>query len=228
MKFFKDFFLLIYPDICMACGNPLYRHEKCICSLCLHHLPQTDFHLNKDNPVSRMFWGRVNLESATSFLYYNKGGKVQQLIHQLKYKNQKQLGIYMGALYGKILKNSGFFDNLDTVVPVPLHPKKKRQRGYNQSDLIAEGMAGAMKVNVDKNTLFRSISSQTQTKKSRYSRYQNVSTVFNIKNNHLLGGKHILLVDDVITTGSTIESCVNALQQIPGLKVSVASIAVAN
>ncbi len=212
----------------MACGKPLYRHEDCVCSLCLNHLPITNFHLHNDNPVSQLFWGKIQLESAASFLYFNKGGKVQHLIHQLKYKDQKQVGTYIGKMYGKLLKKSIFFNSVDIVMPVPLHPKKQRQRGYNQSDFFATGLAASMEIAVDKTTLYRTKASESQTKKSRYGRFQNVSSIFALRDLEKLKGKHILLVDDVITTGSTIESCVNTLQQIPKIKISVASIAIAN
>jgi len=212
----------------MACGKPLFQYENCVCSICLHHLPQTDFHLYIDNPVARLFWGKVHINSAASFLYFNKGGKVQHLIHQLKYKNQKQVGTFLGALYGTYLKNSQFFNSIDIIVPVPLHPKKQRQRGYNQSDFFAMGLAESMNIFVDKTTLHRTYASESQTKKNRYNRYQNVCSIFGIKDIITLSGKHVLLVDDVITTGSTIESCVSTLQHIPDIKISVASIAIAN
>ncbi len=212
----------------MACGKPLYRHENCICSLCLHHLPTTDFHLNNDNPLSKLFWGKATLESAAAFLYFNKGGKVQHLVHQLKYKDQKHVGTFLGKLYGKILKETPFFKSIDTVIPVPLHPKKQRLRGYNQSDYFAEGLADSMKIIVDKTTLYRTFASESQTKKNRYSRYQNVSSIFALKDNHNLSGKHVLLVDDVITTGSTIEACALTLQKTKNIKISVASIAIAS
>lgn len=228
MSFLYDFFSLIYPNVCMSCGKPLFKHEHCICSLCLHHLPQTNFHLYKDNPVAQLFWGKVNLESASSFLYFNKGGNVQQLIHQLKYKGQQQIGTFLGNLYGFELQKSIYFNTISTVIPVPLHPKKKKLRGYNQSACFALGLSESMNINIDEETLYRTVASETQTKKSRYSRWENVSSIFAIKNKDTLSSKHVLLVDDVITTGSTIEGCITALAQIPEIKISVASIAVAN
>jgi ComF family protein len=228
MSFLSDFFSLVYPEVCMACGKPLFRFENCICSYCLHHLPQTNFHLNSDNPVSRLFWGRVKFAYAASFLFYNKGGKVQQLIHQLKYKDQKQVGFFLGSKYGELLKKADGFSTVDTVIPVPLHPKKQRKRGYNQSDFIAEGISKSMDIKIDNTTLFRAYASDTQTKKSRFNRFQNVSSVFALKDNKKLQGHHILIVDDVITTGSTLESCISILQQTPDIKVSIATLAVAN
>jgi ComF family protein len=228
MSFLSDFFSLIYPNVCMSCGKPLFRFENCICSYCLYHLPQTNFHLNNNNPVSRLFWGRVKFESAASFLYYNKGGKIQHLIHQLKYKDQKQVGFFLGSKYGELLKKADGFNSIDTVIPVPLHPRKQRKRGYNQSDHIADGISNAMEIRTDKTTLFRAFASETQTKKSRYNRFQNVSSVFALKDSKILQGRHVLIVDDVITTGSTIEACITTLQQTHDIKVSIASIAVAN
>jgi len=228
MSFLSDFFSLIYPNVCMSCGKPLLHHENCVCSLCLHHLPITDFHLHKDNPVAQLFWGKVNLSSAAAYLYFNKGGNVQHLIHQLKYKGQKQVGSFLGDLYGALLKKSQFFNTIDTVIPVPLHPKKQKLRGYNQSGYFAMGLSKSMNVLLDESTLYRTVASETQTKKSRYNRWENVSTIFAIKDSDTLAGKHVLLVDDVITTGSTIEACVNALSKTPEIKISVASIATAS
>lgn len=228
MLLLDDFISLIYPRICMACGNSLYKHEKIICNYCLYHLPKTYFHLEKDNPVSQKFWGRVNIESVAAYYYFSKAGKVQHLIHQLKYNKQKEIGIFVGKLYGIELKNSVLFKNTDIIVPVPLHPKKQRIRGYNQSEMFAKGLSVSMDVDINTNILYRNISSETQTKKSRYKRWENVKEIFKIKDAETLKDKNILLVDDVITTGSTLEACANALLQIPGTKVSIATMACTN
>ncbi len=220
-----DFLSLIYPRICMACGNNLLKHEDCVCTSCLYHLPKTSFHLENDNPVNKLFWGRVKLESSAAFYYYNKGSKVQNLIHKLKYKGNKEIGVYIGKQYGFHLNSSEDFSNVDIIIPVPLHYKKQIKRGYNQSLLIASGLAESMKKQVSSDNLYRKFESETQTKKTRYKRWENVSEIFEVKKPELLENQHILLVDDVITTGATIEACANALLKIKGVKVSVVALA---
>ncbi len=168
---------------------------------------------------------RVNIQNAAAFYYFQKGSKVQHLIHQLKYKNQKEIAFHLGQIYAHQLLKSDFYKDIHYVIPVPLHPAKKRKRGYNQSQLFAQGLANAMKISCDTKTLFRTTQSQTQTKKSRFKRWENVKDIFIVANFQHLQGKHILLVDDVITTGATIEACANKLFDIPGVKISIASIA---
>lgn len=224
----NDFFALIYPKVCVACGKSLFKKEYSICTYCSYHLPKTNFHLLTNNPIEKIFWGRVEIFSAASFYNFGKGGKVQHLIHELKYKGQKDVGVTIGNLYGSELKKSKNFNSIDTIIPVPLHPKKQKKRGYNQSEFFAEGLSKSMNVQTDFKTLFRVYESETQTKKSRFNRWKNVESVFQLKNEERLKGKHILLVDDVITTGATIEACAQTLLQIPETKVSVATIAYAN
>lgn len=226
MKFIHDFISLIYPNICAACGNSLWRHEKIICTFCDLHLPRTDFHLDRDNPVSRIFWGRVMIESAASLYYFNKGNRVQHLVHQLKYKGRKDIGICLGEKYGQILKKSPFFDSASLIVPVPLYKKKLMLRGYNQSEQFAAGLSRMMKIPYDGMALTRTRATETQTRKSRFLRWQNVDGLFAVTDPAKLSGNHILLVDDVITTGATIEACIQAMKEIPDTRISVASIAV--
>ncbi|MDD5570556.1 MAG: ComF family protein [Bacteroidales bacterium] len=206
----------------------MHKGEECICSYCSYHLPKTGFHLDDDNQLSRMFWGRTTLNSVAAFYYFNKSTKVQKLIHQLKYKGKKEIGIKTGELYGNELKASDLFKNIDIIIPVPLHFSKEKKRGYNQSRLFAEGIAKSLNKEVDFKMLFRNRPSETQTRKSRYSRWENVSEIFSLADDYLkLKGFHILLVDDVITTGATIEACANALFKIPEIKLSVAAMAYA-
>jgi ComF family protein len=224
MLWIHDFLSLIYPRNCVCCGNGLWGQEQVICTFCDFHLPRTWFHLEHDNPVSRTFWGRIRLEGAASYLHFNKGNNVQQLIHHLKYKGRKDIGIYLGARYGLSLKNSPFFHTAELVIPVPLHRKKMRQRGYNQSEQFAIGLADAMNIPVGKQ-LIRTSPSGTQTRKSRFTRWENVSGIFRVPDPIKLSGKHILLVDDVITTGATLEACAGALSLIPDTRISIATIA---
>ena len=222
---FEDLVGLLFPKLCLACAQPLGRHEKVLCSHCLYHLPRTRFQEHMENPVKEIFHGRILLQSATAFLFFNKGGKVQHLIHQLKYNGKKEVGLYLGELFGKELNESPLYRDVDYLIPVPLHPAKERKRGYNQSQMIALGMEAAMKAHLAGDILYRQIHSSTQTKKSRFERWENVKDIFAMKNESQLEGKHILLIDDVITTGSTIEACGNLLQNIPGIRISVTSLA---
>lgn len=222
-----NFLALIYPEICQSCGNVLFRHEKTICTYCLFHLPKTNFHTFRDNPVEVLFWGRTRVHSAAACYYFHKGSKVQHLMHRFKYKNQRQIGITIGYNYGLELVNSPLFKTVEVIVPVPLHPKKQKIRGYNQSEMFADGLAKAFKIPVDNKILMRNFFSETQTRKSRFARWENVKAIFDIDNEEH-AGKHILLVDDVITTGATIEACVNSLMKIPEVKISVAAMAYAS
>ena len=224
----NDFISLIFPQVCVSCGKSLFKNEQNICTHCVYHLPKTDFHLDNENPIAKIFWGRTNIYSAGAFYGFNKGGKVQHLIHQLKYKGRKEIGFTVGKLYGFDLKQSENFNTIDVVIPVPLHPKKEKKRGYNQSESFAQGLATVMEAETNFTTLFRKYDSETQTRKSRFSRWENVETIFQLKNGESLTGKHILLVDDVITTGATLEACAQTLQQIPDIKISIATIAYAS
>ena len=227
MILIDDFISLLFPRICAACGNSLWKQEETVCLSCEFHLPRTNFHLSLENPVSRLFWGRVNLESASAYVYFNKGNRVQRLIHQLKYKGRKDIGIYFGRQYGQHLRYSPFFQTAQLIVPVPLHTKKLMQRGYNQSEQFAIGLGESMKIPVDPDAICRRKETETQTKKSRFRRWQNVAEVFEVKDPRSLEMKHVLLVDDVITTGATLESCIRALSPIHAIRISVATIAVA-
>ncbi len=223
----RDFISLIYPRICASCGNSLWKREVVICTFCNYHLPKTSFHLEEDNPVSRLFWGRVNLVGAAAFLSFNKGSRVQKLIHQLKYKGRKDIGVFLGYRYGQLLLNSPVFISVNIIVPVPLHRKKQQKRGYNQSEQIAIGLSDAMKIPVDTHTLARIKATETQTRKSRFHRWENVKEIFSVTEPRPFINQHILLVDDVITTGATLESCIQAISSIPGCRVSVAALATA-
>lgn len=222
-----DLVSLFYPRVCLACGNVLYKSEQILCFPCLYHLPKTNFHLKADNACMQQFWGKIDFKAAASCYYFTKAGKVQHLIHQFKYKGYKEIGSYIGQLYGPELKKSPDFETISAVVPVPLHPRKQAKRGYNQAEWFALGLSEGMKITLDTTTLIRSKASETQTRKSRFMRYENVKEIFEVTDTSRLAGQHVLLVDDVITTGSTLEAAGNALLSIPGISVSVASIACA-
>ena len=220
-----DFISLFYPRVCYACGNSMFSNEEVICTFCRFHLPRTGFHGQKDNPLSKTFWGRVQLENVSACYYFSKGSRVQHLMHQFKYRGRWEIGVYLGRLYGSELKESDAFKDVDMVIPVPLHPNKLRKRGYNQSEKFAHGLSQSMGIELNTTTLLRTHASGTQTRKSRFSRWENVKEIFVVKNPEKIAGKHILLVDDVITTGATIEACAQHLLNHEETRVSVVSLA---
>lgn len=221
----SDFFSLFFPEVCAGCGCSLVSNEQEICTGCLVNLPYTDFHLIPDNGVARQFWGRVPFIFCGAFLYFSKGTRVQNLLHQLKYNNRPEVGMKLGIHYGKQLASSPAMTAPDVIVPVPLHPKRQKKRGYNQSEYFALGLSESMQVPLDTTTLQRAIFTSSQTKKSRFSRYENMKDVFFLKQGEKFEGKHILLVDDIITTGATIEACAIPILKVPGAKISIAGIA---
>lgn len=218
---------LLFPRLCVVCGDRLIEQEHWICLNCLHHVPRTNFHLSADNPVARIFYGRVQIEQATSFFYFSKGSHYQTLLHNLKYKGMKELGAEIGKHFGIDLMQSSGFSSVDVICPVPLHPSKERKRGYNQSWWIASGIAKQMNKELDAHNLKRVTATETQTRKSRFERWQNVEGIFELSNPETFKGKHILLVDDVVTTGSTLEACATAIHSATNAKVSIATLATA-
>lgn len=222
-----DFLSLLFPRICYGCGNHLLRNENIICTECYVVIPRTDYHLSRENHVEQLFWGRCKIETAAAFSYYNKGSRIRKLIHNLKYRGIREIGFELGRIYGLSLKSSGYTDTIDIIIPVPLHPAKQRSRGFNQSELIAYGISDATGIKVNNSAVVRIVSSSTQTKRSRYERWENVEGIFSIADTESIRGKHILLIDDVITTGSTMESCINEILKTEGVKVSVVAIAYA-
>lgn len=222
-----DFISLLFPRLCYGCGNHLLRNERLICTECYVTIPRTNYHLVNENPVSQLFWGRCLVEKAAAFSFYNKGSRIRNLIHNLKYKGIKEIGYELGRIYALSLNSSGFTAGVDLIIPVPLHLSKKRIRGFNQSESISEGIAHVTGLPVDTYSLARITVSATQTNRSRYERWTNVEGIFRVVDSGALRGRHILLVDDVITTGSTIEACVNELIKVEGVRVSVAALAFA-
>lgn len=222
-----DFFQLFYPNICAACGEKLLNQEKVICTRCLVDLPRTNFHLEHDNPVSQLFWGRVNVQNATALFRFQKGSRFQDLLHLLKYNGRQDVGEELGRQLGFELKKSEIFNRVNVVIPVPLHPKREKKRGYNQAECIAKGIAESMGIEIQSRNLVRNVETQTQTKKSRIERWKNVDSIFEIKQPEKLNNMHILLVDDVVTTGATLEACAQAILKTEGTKVNIATLATA-
>jgi ComF family protein len=222
--FWDDFISLLFPRLCYACGNHLLRNENLICTGCYVSIPRTNYHLQDENPVAQLFWGRCLIEKAAAFSFYARGSRIRNLIHKLKYTGIKEIGYELGRIYAVPLKASGFTAGIDMIIPVPLHPSKKRIRGFNQSECISTGISDVTGLPVDTDSLIRIVLSATQTNRSRYERWTNVEGIFRVADAGAIRGKHILLVDDVITTGSTIESCVNELLKVEDVKVSVIAI----
>jgi len=223
----SNFISLLYPDLCLICGESLMKSEHQICLSCLNKIPKTNFHLKKDNPVEKRFWGKVPIFRGTSYFYFQKGSPFQKLLHELKYRDNKEIGIIMGKYAATELLDSEDFLSVDVIVPVPLHPKKYVKRGYNQSDCICKGLSEILNKPVDTYNLKRIRENTTQTKKSVYERYENTEGLFQVTDLTLFSGKHLLLVDDVLTTGSTIEACIQALLMVPDVKISIFTLAVA-
>jgi len=226
MNILCDFYNLFFPDLCTACGTPLFRREKVICLKCQYDLPRTKYESYVNNPVSRLFWGRVRIENASSYFLYQKGSRFQALIHELKYKGRKEIGIELGRMMGVEFNGSTFAES-DMILPVPLHRNKQIQRGYNQCDPICQGLSSVLDIPYFTNILERTEKSSSQTSKSRINRWGNVEGIFRVKHPGKLLNKHILLADDVVTTGSTLEACANAILNVRGTRVSIATLAVA-
>ncbi len=223
---FRDFLRLFFPKLCAGCGSALRTREQHICTNCRLNLPETLYPFNNENPIARVFWGRIPLLAATSLLHFQKGSAVQQIMHELKYNGNKFVGVELGQVLGSRIKS--YAQELpDLIVPVPLHPKRERKRGYNQSLMIANGIENATGVPVRTDILIRNTYTTTQTNKGRTSRWDNVETIFGIRNADMATNKHILLVDDVLTTGATLEACGAEILKVPGVRLSIATLACA-
>lgn len=225
--FITDFLELFFPKICIICGNKLVTQEKFLCLDCYHDIPRTNFQTDPDNKAAQLLWGRVRAENVFSFYYFRKGSKYQKLVHYIKYKGLRELGYEAGKWMGGAMSANASLTGFDIVVPVPLHPRKEKQRGYNQSEWIARGISDFLGKPIVTDNLIRMVYSSTQTRKHRFERWKNVENIFTVKNTQPFAGKHLLLVDDVLTTGSTLESCSAGLMKIPGVKISVATLAYA-
>jgi competence protein ComFC len=219
-----DFLKLFFPKLCLACRKNAID-QTIICTQCEFDLPETNFHLHKENPVTERFWGRVPIEYGAALYFYSKNAGSQALIHQLKYADKPQVGTTLGEYYGQQLVNSPF-QEIDCILPIPLHPKKEYKRGYNQSSKIAQGLAVAMKKPWYNDAVIRTVNTVTQTQKSKSDRFDNVKNAFSVAKPELLKNKHVLLVDDVVTTGATLETCALRILEIGNVKVSVAALAI--
>ena len=227
MKLFKSLINLLFPRVCAACGNILLEGEDTVCTTCRFLMPKTHYETNPDNPLAQNFFGQMPFNAVSAEFFFSKTGKVQHLIHGLKYHHCRENGIFLGQEIGKSLLKASDFQGIDFIIPIPLHPKKEKIRGYNQSHVIAEGINEIMNIPIAENCLVRKVFTDTQTKKSREERWQNVKDIFNVEKPEILENKHVLVVDDVLTTGATLMSAGKALMQVDGIKISVVTAACA-
>lgn len=225
--YFLSFIHLFFPRQCAVCGTSLQEGEEGICLKCNLDMPRTNYHLSKDNPIERLFWGKMPLERATSYFFYHKGSDFRRILHQLKYGGRKDLGEVMGRFMAAELAGTGFFKDIDVIVPVPLHPRKQKMRGYNQSECVADGVSAVTGIPVDCDSVFRSKYTDTQTRKSVYERWENVDGIFGLRHPGQFRGRHILIIDDVLTTGSTTTACADVFRYVEGVRISVLTLAVA-
>jgi ComF family protein len=223
----EDLIALFYPSTCIVCEENLLKEEECVCIPCLYKIPKTECFRQAENSVSKLFWGRVQLQNAAALYQFQKEGSTQKLIHELKYEGGKNMGIFLGKQLGYALQDSNFFSDIDCIIPIPLHPKKERLRGYNQSKYIAKGLKEIVHIKMNTRSLIRTENTDSQTRKKRFSRWENMMNSFALQKTKKLENKHILLIDDVVTTGATLEACAQKLLEIEGVKVSIATIAVA-
>ncbi|MFR9165409.1 MAG: ComF family protein [Dysgonomonas sp.] len=224
-KILSDFINLFFPNICLGCGKRLIEGESYICLSCIGNIPATDYHLMRGNKLEERFAGRFLFDRIASYAVFTKGGVIQSLIHELKYNNNPHIGIFIGVLAANHTLQSSFFSGIDFLVPVPLHPKREKERGYNQSLKIAEGISQVTGIPVYKDNLVRVINNPSQTTQNQSERWKNTENIFDLVNIEELYQKHILLIDDTITTGSTLESCAKTiLNKADSCRISIYSI----
>jgi ComF family protein len=224
----KDSLLhVLFPHICIGCGNDILTVESTLCMRCIAEMPETNFERLPDNPVEKIFWGRLPLAGATAQFYFTKESLMQHLMHQFKYKGNKELGLQLGKMMGAQLLQSGRF-NADGLIPLPLFPAKEKRRGYNQATVLCRGMAESMNLPVWDNVIIRPQHTETQTKKGRIERWNNIDGKFILSAPETIAGKHALLVDDVVTTGATLEACGSELLKAEGVQLSIAALCAAS
>ena len=224
----KSIINLFFPPVCAGCHSFLVSNENVICTLCRHNLPLTNHHLNPENEAFKKFYGRIPVEHTSTLLYFHKKGIVQELIHNLKYKGQEDIGTVLGEWYADELKTLEILQSVDEIIPVPLHKRKLRERGYNQVTNFGTTLSSGLNIPYNPNLLVRNIYSKTQSKKNLLNRSEGIDTTFDVAYSENDHDKHCLLIDDVLTTGSTLEACSHALLKIPGAKISIVCMAMAH
>lgn len=228
VEYLSNFVNLVYPNYCLLCESNLHQNEATICTICEVKLPYTNYHTTIDNPIEKKLWGRVPIQKASSLLFFEKGLEVQKLISNLKYKNREDVGVKLAEIYSRqLLKDQSEFLQVDLLIPIPLHYKKQKRRGYNQCDSFTKTLSELLGIPFSFNSIERKIDTISQTGKSRINRWENVSEIFKVVNSEKLKNKHILLIDDVMTTGATLEALANKILAVEGTKVSVLVMATA-
>jgi len=221
----SDFTHLFFPHNCLGCGSDVLANDAVLCLQCYSQLPETGFIQQPNNPVEKIFYGRTNIQAAGSAFYFTKESTIQYLMVELKYRGNKDAGYFMGKLLGMQLAATERFNTVDAIVPLPLNAKKERKRGYNQAVVIAEGIQAEWNRPILTKAIGRKIFTNTQTQKGRIERWENMQDVFEVTDAGALAGKHILLIDDVVTTGASLEACATPIIQVPGVILSVATVA---
>jgi ComF family protein len=224
---FKSIINLFFPKVCSGCNSFLLTNENVICTVCRHDIPLTNHHLIPNNDAFKKFYGRIPVLHASALFYFHKKGIVQQLIHNLKYKGHEEIGTILGEWYAEDLKTIDVFQNVDEIIPVPLHRRKLKERGYNQVTAFGEALSSSLNLEYNNALLVRNIYSKTQSKKNLLGRTEGIETIFDVSFTEKDHNKHFLLIDDVITTGSTLEACSRALLKIPGARISIVCMAMA-
>lgn len=220
-----DVFNLFYPKVCITCDSVLHNHEEIICYQCEAGLPLTNHYNDAENELAKRLWGRIEVQAAMGLYDFHKGAQVQELLHQLKYRKRQDAGTYMGKLLGEqLVREDCIVKEIDLIVPVPLHPKKEKQRGFNQCQPIADAISEVTGWPVASNALTRTVKNTSQTGMNRFERFENVKDIFAVTDAAQLQGKHVLLIDDVVTTGATSESCMRTILAVPGTKVSFVAV----
>ena len=228
LKEIRDSFLhLLFPHVCTGCGSDTLRENNLLCMRCIHELPETNFELFPANPVAKIFWGRLPLVAATAQFYFTKDSLIQHLMHEFKYKGNKDLGLQLGKMMGDQLRRSGRFP-ADALVPLPLFAGRERKRGYNQASILCQGMSETMHLPVLENVITRPQHTETQTRKGRVGRWENMEGKFVLRDTEAIRYKHLLLVDDVVTTGATLEACGIELLKGEHVQLSLATLCVAS
>ena len=224
---FESIINLFFPKVCSGCSSFLLSNENVICTVCRHEIPLTNHHLNPENDAFKKFYGRIPVMHTSALFYFHKKGIVQELIHNLKYKGHEEIGAILGEWYAEDLKTIDLLKSVDEIIPVPLHRRKLKERGYNQVTAFGTALSSSLNINYNDTILVRNVYSKTQSKKNLLGRTEGIESTFDVSFTEKDHNKHFLLIDDVITTGSTLEACSRALLKIPGAKISIVCMAMA-
>ncbi|NBU35750.1 MAG: ComF family protein [Bacteroidetes bacterium] len=223
----NDLQTLFFPPICLGCRGPVAGESTLLCTFCQANMPFTNYHMKQENKMEMRFWGRIKIVQASAFLHFQKGSSVQNLLHFLKYEHREDIGNYLGNWYGRVLKQSGIYDKVDFVIPVPIHQNRLKKRGYNQITKFSQCIAQQIQKEYRSDLLIRIKNSRTQINRNREERFTHLENAFLWKNKEELKGKHLLIIDDIMTTGATFEACCHSIHHLEGLEISICTLAIA-